>query len=225
LRSQVTELQPKFPAFAGSINLTDVLQVRKSLHQLVGVPIDRNNILWFEPIDTYKRRLVDVFISDDKHYRMCSIPESGILKSCRVDFVSNKWNKYCTWKPSGSLGYAYCLPNNKDCKLSRPIVPNCKHPLARLFNMAARGFGFILQHIKISHYNLFTTQQFVTELAQLSNVVADFCRLGHASDVVCAQSDIKDMYSEILHTAISSSVHYIRDKWLADHRHGSLCIN
>jgi hypothetical protein len=91
--------------------------------------------------------------------------------------------------------------------------------------MATRGFGSILQHIEISHCNLFTTQQFATQLAQLSNIVADFCRLGHASDVVRAQSDIKDMYSEILHTAISSSVHYIRDKWLADHRHGSLCIN
>lgn len=32
-------------------------------------------------------------------------------------------------------------------------------------------------------------------------------------------------YSEILHAAISSSVHYIRNKWLADHRHDSLCIN
>jgi hypothetical protein len=75
-----------------------------------------------------------------------------------------------------AYGHAYCLPKNKDCKLSRPIVPNCKHPLAhRLFNMAARGFAFVLQqNVKISHYNLFTTQQFVTELAQLSTIVAEF---------------------------------------------------
>jgi hypothetical protein len=120
--------------------LIERLRVCNSRFMLcVRVPIDKNNIMWFEPIDVYMRRLVDVFIRDDEHYRICAIPESGILKSCRIDVVSNKWNKLCTWKPAGSLlGYAYCPPKNKDCKLSRLIVPNCKHPLARFFNMAAR---------------------------------------------------------------------------------------
>jgi hypothetical protein len=49
LRSQVTHLQPVFPSYCGSITLTELLNVKKLLRHLVGVPIDKNNILWFEP--------------------------------------------------------------------------------------------------------------------------------------------------------------------------------
>lgn len=53
-------------------------------------------------------------------------------------------------------------------------MPNCAHPLARLFNMAARGLAYMLMHVKLSHYNLFTTQEFVTKLAADSDIVAAF---------------------------------------------------
>jgi hypothetical protein len=61
-------IQTMFRLIIYSITLTELLNVKKLLRHLVGVPIDKNNILWFEPVHVYARRLIDVFVSDTKHY-------------------------------------------------------------------------------------------------------------------------------------------------------------
>jgi hypothetical protein len=134
--------------------------------------------------------------------------EPDLLCSCRGHLKSSKWDSICCWNPKGSLGYAQCLPKNKDCSLSIPIVPNFRHPLGRMFNIAARGLALVLKHVRMSHFNLFLTQQCVTEfMAALSTIVADCWHGGHVRSIVCIQPDIKDMYTEIAHADIRRCPH------------------
>jgi len=205
----------------------EVIAVRRQLRNLVGVPIDKNRLLYFEEIEAYRMRLRQTFVMDTDHYAAVLDDERTILKRCKADYVRLGWPRFATFKSSGSLGFAQVLPKDKDCKLNRPIVPNCSHPMGQLFNMAARGLAFILQHCKLSHYNLFTTQQFVAQLAVSSQVVADQVHNGAVCDVLLSQSDIKDMYTNIEHSSIYDCVKLVLDRWLDQRRpHGSssLCI-
>jgi hypothetical protein len=79
--------------------------------------------------------------------------------------------------------------------------------------MAARGLAFMLMHVKLSHYNLFTTQEFVQKLAADSQVVADCVSCGEVQEVYIAQSDVKDMYTEISHAEIESCVSELLQCW------------
>eukprot|EP00775_Hariotina_reticulata_P001311 gene1311-biopygen2583 len=199
----------------GYVAVLTVLQVRNKLDGLVGVPIDKNRILFFCDALSYRERLITVFLDDSRHYKVRMESEQQLLSSCLEHYKASKWSKFCGACAKGSLGYAQCLPKDKDCSLNRPIVPNCGHPLARLFNMAARGLAFVLQQAKFTHYNLFTTQQLVAELAKFSQTLADLLNSGEVEDVWLAQSDIKDMYTEIEHSDIEACVAEILQRWLA----------
>jgi hypothetical protein len=190
----------------------------------VGVPIDKNRILYFEDAAVYRRRLISVFINDTRHYTLSQRCEEDLLRVCVADCRRLRWDRFCQPAKGGHLGFAQCLPKDKDCSLSRPIVPNCAHPLARLFNMAARGLAYMLQHIKLNHYNLFTTQEFVTKLAACSKTVADLVDSGAVKEVCIAQSDVKDMYTEITHAEIVSCVHSLLQRWRAAGRSAVLNI-
>ena len=191
-----------------------VQSVRRQLKGLVGVPIDKNRLLYFEDIAAYRERLITTFIKDTAHYHSVQESEGVVIARCLLDFNNAGWEKYNSFKPKGRLGFAQCLPKDKDCALNRPIVPNCGHPLARLYNMAARGWAFVLKNSKLCHFNLFTTQQFVAGLATLSPVVADMLGSGTASSATIAQSDVKDMYTEITHSDIDRCVTAVFDAWV-----------
>ena len=197
----------------GGIHVKTVLRARNMLKGLVGAPIDKNRILYFCDVREYRQRLISVFIEDSRHYRLLPRSEQELLSECAQQYDSYKWSRFCGFKQTGSLGYAQCLPKDKDCSLNRPIVPNCGHPLARLFNMAARAFAYMLQNAKFSHYNLFTTQQLVSDLARFSQDIADLVGSGEVIDVWLAQSDIKDMYTEIQHVDIENCVMEVHQRW------------
>jgi protein tyrosine phosphatase (PTP) superfamily phosphohydrolase (DUF442 family) len=99
--------------------------------------------------------------------------------------------------------------------LSRPIVPGFKHPLARLFNMAARGFEYVLMQLRVTHFNLFTTQQFVSCLTTCEDEVHRMLSSGAAQCAAISQSDVKDMYTEITHAEIEACVWEVVQRWLA----------
>lgn len=202
----------------GAVPMSEVLAVRGVMSgasgHLVGVPIDKNNILYFEDAVAYRQRLIDVFVRDTRHYAPTDVSAEQLLRECVADCARLRWDRFCAPSPRG-WGYAQCLPKDKDCSLSRPIVPNCAHPLARLFNMAARGLAFMLMHVRLSHFNLFTTQEFVTRLAADSDVVAALVSSGEVQQVCIAQSDVKDMYTEISHAEIESCVAELLSRWQA----------
>lgn len=209
----------KFPAAVpGSVPLVAVQAVRRQLKGLVGVPIDKNRILYFEDVAAYRQRLINTFIQDTVHYQQVQDSEGVVIAKCLLDFDRNGWARFAKFKPNGRLGFAQCLPKDKDCSLSRPIVPNCGHPMASLYNMAARGWAFVLKNIRMTHYNLFTTQQFVAELAALSPVVADMLDTGVAGSATIAQSDVKDMYTEISHADIDRCISVVFDAWVQSGR-------
>lgn len=228
LRAQACS-HPVVQCHPSAVPISAVMHVKKQLRGLVGVPVDKNNILYFESVPAYRQRLRKTFVLDSDHYsNVVMLSESDILRAGRKDFVARGWNKYSSWNTKGTLGFAQCLPKNKDCQLSRPIIPNFKHPMARLFNIAARGMAFVLQFLKMPHFNLFTTQQFVAQLATLSPVVAEQYSLGTCTDVVCVQSDIKDMYTEIAHADIIRCVKHVQLLWqqqTAKYKSAKLCIN
>jgi hypothetical protein len=212
----------------GSVPVSDVRAVRNVMTgacgHLVGVPIDKNRILFFEDAAVYRRRLIQVFLEDSRHYSVVALPEQQLLREAVADCARLKWDRYCKPARDGHLGYAQCLPKDKDCALNRPIVPNCGHPLARLFNMAARGLAYMLMHVKLDHYNLFTTQEFVSKMAECSQIVADMVSSGEVQEVHIAQSDVKDMYTEISHSEIVSCVDVLLQHWRAQRRPAVLNI-
>ena len=78
------------------------------------MPIDKNNILYFESLQAYRQRLLSMFIADTKHYLVLQSAEQDLLRSCRGNFKASKWDRICCWNAKGALGYAQCLPKNKD---------------------------------------------------------------------------------------------------------------
>jgi hypothetical protein len=84
--------------------------------------------------------------------------------------------------------------------------------------MAARGLAYMLHNVKLTHYNLFTTQQFVSKLAEVSEIVSDMTSSGEVQEVCIAQSDVKDMYTEISHSEIQSCVLELLQRWRANRR-------
>jgi len=60
---------------------------------------------------------------------------------------------------------------------------------------------------------LFTTQEFVKGLADISGVVSDMVHSGEVREVRIAQSDVKDMYTGISHAEIESCVTELLDRW------------
>lgn len=186
--------------------------------------IDKNNgVLYFEDALAYRQRLLSTYVHDEKHYKCVQHTEGQLLNDCLHHHKHIKWDKICVARQSGSLGHAQCLPKDKDCALNRPIVPNCGHPLARLFNMAARGFAYVLMNVKFAHYNLFTTQEFVRKLCDCSSLVARMFADGSVSQVLISQSDVKDMYTEITHAEIESCVWEVIQRWLT--ARGSRVLN
>lgn len=212
-------LRPSHDHHEGSVPMSDVRVARAvtqgSQGSLVGVPIDKNRILYFEDAAVYRRRLIEVFLHDTRHYNLVHQPAEQLLQQSVDACAQLKWDKLCPPSRKGQLGFAQCLPKDKDCSLSRPIVPNCSHPLARLFNMAARGLAYMLMNIRLNHYNLFTTQAFVSQLAACSDVVSDMLSSGEAQAAHISQSDVKDMYTEISHSEIESCVFELLERWQA----------
>jgi hypothetical protein len=208
----------------GNVGMDAVKSVRRQLRGLVGVPIDKNRLLFFEDVSAYRQRLISTFIEDTKHYQPVARSEGVVLAECLATFDERKWAQFMPFNPKGRLGFAQCLPKDKDCSLSRPIVPNCSHPMGRLYNMAARGWAYVLRNLRLTHYNLFTTQQFVQQLACISPVVADMIGTGQASGAVIAQSDVKDMYTEISHADIDRCVAAVFDAWTQSGGAPVLCI-
>jgi hypothetical protein len=215
-------------AIPGAVTIQMVAGVVQQLFSplsggLVVSVLDKNNgLLYFEDAILYRRRLVKTYVDDSKHYSVIPLHEHELLNTCIQQFKFRKWDKICEARKSGSLGYAQCLPKDKDCSLSRPIVPGFKHPLGRLFNMAARGFAYVLMNLKLTHYNMFTTQQFVY-LDAYSGEVSSMLTSGAAQCALIAQSDVKDMYTEITHPEIESCVWEVVQRWLAGR--GSAVLN
>lgn len=62
----------------------------------------------------------------------------------------------------------------------------------------------MLMHLKLDHYNLFNTQEFVSKLAVCSPVVSDMLGSGEAQEAHTSQSDVKYMSTEISNGGIDS---------------------
>ena len=189
----------------GAVTMEQVMEVHKTLFDtrsgnLVVTVIDKNaGVLYFEDAIAYRARLLSTYIEDTKHYCVVQRSEEQLLNECKKFSEVKKWNKFCAVRQLSSLGYAQCLPKDKDCSLNRPIIPNVKHPLAKLFNMAARGFAFVLMNVRLKHYNLFTTQAFVEQMTECADTLELLFSSGEVVQAVISQSDVKDMYTEISH--------------------------
>lgn len=226
LHAQLADMPPhQAPNVAADAVLEQhVREVKGLLRGLVGVPIDKNRILFFEDVRAYQRRLYSTFVADAVHYEHVCLPEKDILQMLKAQWEARGWSKYAPFLAKGQLGYAQVLPKDKDCSLNRPIVPNCSHPLGRLFNMAARGFAYVLQHVRMNHFNLFTTQEFVAKLSALCSSAADMVDSDAVCDIVLVQLDVKDMYVEIQHDCIQRCIQYICDAWQAQGGCKSLAV-
>jgi hypothetical protein len=193
---------------------------------LVVTVIDKNNgILYFEDAVAYRSRLMSTYVQDWKHYCTVYRSEQQLLCESICEYQNRKWSKMCNVRNRCGFGYAQCLPKDKDCTLNRPIIPNVNHPLARLFNMAARGFAFVLMNLRLNHYNLFTTQSFVTQLAACEATLQQLYRSGEVVAAQISQSDVKDMYTEITHAEIERCVWYAVECWLSQRRSPVLSVN
>ena len=62
--------------------------VRRQLQGLVGVPIDKNRLLYFEDVAAYRQRLINTFIQDTAHYHPVQESEGVVIAQCLADFNS-----------------------------------------------------------------------------------------------------------------------------------------
>lgn len=92
--------QPVEQRHPGSLPFADALDVCGVLTgltgHLVGVPINKNRILYFEDAVQYRQRLISVFLRDTRHYTATDVPAEQLLQTCVADCKRLHWDKLCT---------------------------------------------------------------------------------------------------------------------------------
>jgi hypothetical protein len=184
--------------------------LRRSLDRLglVCMPLDRDlyrNVLCSR--QNYLVRLRKLFWEDQQHYQVCEDkgPEA-IVQEWYELYRANRWSQFGKFYQQGSIGKAYCFPKAKNIQKSRVIVSCAKHPLRQILHGVGRILIFLLCKCAFKHFNLYS----VAELVQKIERYKAECPQG---DVLLALvSDVKEMYTGMLHAQCKDAVAFLIDK-------------
>jgi hypothetical protein len=186
---------------------------------LVVSTLDKNgNCFFIEPLLSYAVRMDRTFLQDP-HYTHVNQSESDLLGMCRVAYLQNCWNKLGKLQ-KGELGCAYVLPKNKDpLNKERPIVPATKHPLRKVFSIAARALVFLIGFVKLSHFNILATKDFKTFVASANDWIRESC-----DRVIGVTFDVKNMFTDLEHGDTLQSLSWFLDQVKLQSRHPSVTV-
>jgi hypothetical protein len=138
------------------IHSTDVLNVKKRLLNRVICPLDHNTgaLVHLCPA-AYARDVKKLFdwTATSACYRLSTTSAENLLQQWIDTARARGWTKLArTDTATAGFPYGYAIPKDKDVSRYRPIVSCRHHPLARLFNIAARALMMLLRSPAIRQF-------------------------------------------------------------------------
>lgn len=232
------------------ITQSDVYHVRRLLSGYVIGGADKNNgCLLVSCPKWYNEMLKKTYIDDHEHYELYDnndqsqsgiINTDSILNSFRTAYnrhrlhtnpLTQNWSDIGRLLP-GKLPYAYISIKNKDVLKVRPIVSYKKHILRKVFKCAANALFFLLQQLpeNIKHFALFNISKLkstVNEIQMKSNNIWN--NTGNNNDHNVRYNllsvDVKNMYTNLTHSSILRSVHWLIKITSTENNYGRGCRN
>ena len=108
---------------------------------------------------TYEEVLLDMLDQQRKRKKNMVGTEKDLIQLWKKKYMQEGWNKYANFDARGKLNVPYALLKLKNLindreekyKKGRPIAPQTKHPMRRLFHMAGRAWAFIANSLEGEH--------------------------------------------------------------------------
>jgi hypothetical protein len=173
----------------GGITYTDVALTVARMQGLVCSPLDKDTgrahlrcqYAWYQD---YER----VFLHDP-HYRQLSCPVSSYTAQLLQQYAMLPSKPQFPVSRNGSVGVAYHLYKAKDVAKQRPIVPCFQHPLRRAYQAAGRALLLLIKRSeRLRSFTILSTKDLHHRLSIVKG------------DVQVAGYDVKNMYTELLHS-------------------------
>jgi hypothetical protein len=199
-------------SYPRALSLSVIKEVKKSLSGCIFLGLDQNvgKTAVVCPVKMQKI-LENVFINDEKHYeQLHQKPAETILRDLKNSFHENHWSSVSNLRYLSSLPYGYAIPKAKDLDRLRPIISYVRHPLKNVFRVTQRALMFIIRNMKVSHFTLNRTQDL---LERFSNFQQDLDSVfGEQTLFLPFSMDIKEMFTDLLHSAIRDSILFVIDQ-------------
>ena len=189
-----------------STSLEDVKIVKRLLSGFIFLPLDKNS---GKLSVKYFHDLKDLFYNDSNHYINVTnnITVNELYDGFLASFTENMWDKIGVFDQNGTLHYGYAVYKNKDLSRLRTIVSYYGHPLKSVFYNTQRAIYFIIKSLDLNHFTLFTTQEYAKRMDEIQKNLEQ--KYGHETEFLCYSYDIKEMYSEVPHSAVLRSIEFL----------------
>ena len=185
-----------------------VLQVKSALSKLVlGFP-DKNSgipdiycptILWNDMYNSFYKNI--------NFERKDHLSKECILQHFKHAYESNKWVVFGSFKENGSVPYPYKIRKFKDLSRSRGIISYFRHPLKKVFFVAATGLMTCLKAVDFFHTNLFNPTQALPTMKLLYMQLHN--KFGSETVFNSWAADVKEMYDWLPQTDIIKAKNWI----------------
>lgn len=189
------------------ISAIQVHQAKELLGNRVICPLDHNigALVHLCPA-TYSRDVKKLFdwTTPSACYALSMESEKNLLQQW-IDVAKQKgWTKIARSNTTtAGFPYGYALPKDKDVSRYRPIVSCRNHPLARLFNLVARGLMMLLHSPYIRQFTIHTVEEFTTRVVAINEVIPE------DHDALFLPGDIKNMFTNVPHKAALKAVTFV----------------
>jgi hypothetical protein len=192
-----------------SLSLKMAKSVKRDLKGLIFLGLDKNvgKTAVICPVKMHQI-LNRVFCDDTKHYEMITERTSEqILAGIKLSFVQNGWFSVATLSRAVGLPYGYAVPKAKDLSRNRPIVSYVRHPLKNVFRVAQKAIMFIIKNMKVAHFTLNRTQDLLDKFQEFNSELSQ--TFGSQTRLVPFSMDIKEMFTELLHSAVCDAIIFV----------------
>ena len=122
---------------------------------------------------------------------MATITHLELLDKWKSFYKDKGLKSVAPYETHGDIPYSYVLPKFKDIERMRPIVSYKKHPLRKVFNIAARALTFLLKSCTdIQHLTLWETNHLLPQIEKMTDQWMD-----KKFKYLLITGDIKNMFA------------------------------
>ena len=143
------------------------------------------------------------------------------MKAWAQLYKSKQWHRYATFEKKSSLNIPYLLFKAKNVvdhsvrgakwMKARPIAPQTKHPMRRLFHLTGRAWSFITSNLASDNFVI----KHGGQVTQFLREVQD--KLGPKGEIRCVIKDIEGCFpampKDVIRIALRSELHKLEAKY------------
>ena len=156
------------------------------------------------------------------------VQETEIIKHWQKTYKYNQWDKIATFNPKGGFNKPYILFKGKNItdhntrkdkwKKARPIAPQTKHPMRKLFHLTGRAWSFITNNIPGDHFVLKKADDVPAFLEEVQH------DLGNRGKIKSTIQDIEGCFPNMSKNIIQIGLLSIINKIKAEHSYTGVFV-